>query len=170
MRSLNRRGSCRPRGRAKNTHSPLNDWAKAMCWPGAESSHRHADFQSRVGSLKALYFKELPGRPLPNMQYSAGLCTTSSRKTHAEKATLRDLYAHRQHRLRVERFDHDCLQPGSTDFRARRLHNRPKSSIFRRGLIPLGLVAHRDCPLTVTSWPAVMSGKCRGSGSRYPGP
>ena len=50
---------------------------------GAESNHRHADFQSRVGSPKALYFKELPGRPLPNWQYSAGLCTTSSRKTHA---------------------------------------------------------------------------------------
>ena len=37
----------------------------------SESSHRHADFQSRVGSPEALYFKELPGRPLPFLQHNA---------------------------------------------------------------------------------------------------
>jgi len=50
-------------------------------------NHRHADFQSRVGSPEALYFKELPGRPLPNLQYNAGLCTADSRKTHASIST-----------------------------------------------------------------------------------
>ena len=33
--------------------------------------------------LLACNFKELPGRPLLNLQYCAGLCTTSLRKTHA---------------------------------------------------------------------------------------
>jgi len=51
-------------------------------------NHRHADYQSRVGSPGALYFKELPGRPLPKLQYDAGLCTTSSRKTHAARSPL----------------------------------------------------------------------------------
>ena len=43
----------------------------------------HADFQSRVGSPEALYFKELPGRPLPNMQHNAQRCRASSRNIHA---------------------------------------------------------------------------------------
>ena len=34
-------------------------------------NHRHADFQSRVGRLLALYFNELAGRPLPNLHYNA---------------------------------------------------------------------------------------------------
>ena len=45
--------------------------------------HRHADFQSRGGSPEALYFKELPGRPLPNLHDNAGRCRASSRKIHA---------------------------------------------------------------------------------------
>ena len=49
----------------------------------SQSNHQHADFQSRVGSPEALYFKQLPGRPLPSLQYSAGPCITSSRKTYA---------------------------------------------------------------------------------------
>ncbi len=32
---------------------------------------RHADFQSAVRGLLALYFNKLPGRPLPNLQYNA---------------------------------------------------------------------------------------------------
>ncbi len=48
------------------------------CWSGAEWTaarlsslrssveRRHADFQSRVGSSRALYFKELPGVRCPN--------------------------------------------------------------------------------------------------------
>ena len=47
------------------------------------SNHGHADFQSRVSSPEALYFNELPGRPLPNLHDNAGRCTTSSRKLHA---------------------------------------------------------------------------------------
>ena len=31
----------------------------------------------------ALNFNQLPGRPLPNLQYGAGLCRTQLRKTHA---------------------------------------------------------------------------------------
>ena len=46
-------------------------------------NHRHADFQSRDGSLEALYFKALPGRPLPNLHYNAVPCTAHSRKIHA---------------------------------------------------------------------------------------
>ncbi len=46
-------------------------------------NHRHAVFQSRAGSPEALCFKELPGRPLLDLQYDAGLCTAHSRKTHA---------------------------------------------------------------------------------------
>jgi hypothetical protein len=46
-------------------------------------NHRHADFQSRLGSLRALYFKELPGRPLLSLQDNAELCIARSRKTHA---------------------------------------------------------------------------------------
>ena len=48
-----------------------------------QSNTRHADFQSHVGLPKALYFNQLPSRPLLNLQYGAGLCTASSRKTHA---------------------------------------------------------------------------------------
>ena len=29
-----------------------------------ESNYRHADFQTGVGKLLALYFNQLPGRPL----------------------------------------------------------------------------------------------------------
>jgi len=36
-------------------------------------NHRHTDFQSRFGSPEALYFNELPGRPL---LLSASLCIT----------------------------------------------------------------------------------------------
>ena len=50
----------------------------------------HADFQSGAGSSKALYFKELPGRPLPSLQYNAGLYTASSRKTHAKLTQKRE--------------------------------------------------------------------------------
>jgi len=32
---------------------------------------RHADFQSDVGRLLALYFNKLPGRPLPNLHDNA---------------------------------------------------------------------------------------------------
>ena len=46
-------------------------------------NHRHADFQSRVGSPEALYFKELPGRPLLDLHHCALRCTAHSRKTHA---------------------------------------------------------------------------------------
>ncbi len=46
-------------------------------------NHRYADFQSGVRKLLALYFNKLPGRPLPILQYNAGQCTASSRKTHA---------------------------------------------------------------------------------------
>ena len=52
-------------------------------WPEAELNCRHADFQSLVGSPEALYFNELPGRPLPNLQHNAGRCRTSSRKIPA---------------------------------------------------------------------------------------
>ncbi len=44
-------------------------------------NHRHADFQSRIGSLKALYFNVLPGRPLPNLQDNAEL--VHAKFTHA---------------------------------------------------------------------------------------
>jgi len=40
----------------------------------------HADFQSGVGSPEALYFKELPWRPLLILHHRAGLCTTRSRR------------------------------------------------------------------------------------------
>ena len=40
-------------------------------------------FSVRVGTLEAMYFNELPGRPLPNLQDNAGRCRASSRKTHA---------------------------------------------------------------------------------------
>ncbi len=33
--------------------------------------HRHADFQSKIGKLLALYFNELAGRPLPNLHHNA---------------------------------------------------------------------------------------------------
>ncbi len=49
----------------------------------SQRNYRHADFQSGVHRLLALYFNKLPGRPLLNLQYGAGLCTASSRKTHA---------------------------------------------------------------------------------------
>ena len=32
---------------------------------------RHADFQSGIRRLLALYFNELAGRPLPDLHYSA---------------------------------------------------------------------------------------------------
>ena len=32
---------------------------------------RHADFQSGVHRLLALYFNKLPGRPLPNLHHNA---------------------------------------------------------------------------------------------------
>lgn len=35
------------------------------------ASHRYADFQSRVDTLMAQFFKELPKRPLPNLQDDA---------------------------------------------------------------------------------------------------
>ncbi len=46
-------------------------------------NHRHTDSQSGAGRPPALYFNKLPGRPLPNLQDNAGLCTASSRKIHA---------------------------------------------------------------------------------------
>ena len=36
-----------------------------------QSNTRHADFQSSVRSLLALYFNKLPGRPLPNLHDNA---------------------------------------------------------------------------------------------------
>ena len=66
-----------------DTRRPPERGPSCIWWPGAESNHRHADFQSRVGSPEALYFKELPGRPLPNLQHNAGRCIASSRKSHA---------------------------------------------------------------------------------------
>ncbi len=53
-------------------------------WPGGESNTRHADFQSDVRELLALYFNKLPGRPLPNLHHNAQHCTAHSRKTHAK--------------------------------------------------------------------------------------
>ncbi len=67
-------------------------------WPGAESNHRHADFQSRVGSLQALYFNQLPGRPLLCLHHRAGQCTTHSRRTHAHHLSLlagQSVFTHR---------------------------------------------------------------------------
>ena len=43
---------------------------------------RHEDFQLRRGSSLALFFNKSPGRPLLNLQYSAGLCTAGLRKTY----------------------------------------------------------------------------------------
>ncbi len=37
----------------------------------SQSNHRHADFQSGVRRLLALYFNKLPGRPLPNLHHNA---------------------------------------------------------------------------------------------------
>ncbi len=54
-------------------------------------------FSVAGGSPTALYFNELPGRPLLHLQYSAGRCTASSRKTHArilDKNTYTYLYLH----------------------------------------------------------------------------
>jgi len=36
-----------------------------------QSNTRHADFQSGVGMLLALYFNKLAGRPLPILQHNA---------------------------------------------------------------------------------------------------
>jgi len=32
---------------------------------------RHADFQSGIGRLLAIYFNKLAGRPLPNLHHNA---------------------------------------------------------------------------------------------------
>jgi len=32
---------------------------------------RHADFQSGIGRLLAIYFNKLSGRPLPNLHHNA---------------------------------------------------------------------------------------------------
>jgi len=53
-------------------------------WPGAESNHRHADFQSREVLPQAFYFNQLPGRPLVNVQYDAEPCIADSRISHAK--------------------------------------------------------------------------------------
>ncbi len=63
------------------THEVRPEGAVQGCT--ASINHRHADFESGVRRLLTLYFNTLPGRPLPNLQDNAGLCTASSRKTHA---------------------------------------------------------------------------------------
>ena len=50
---------------------------------GAESNHRHADFQSTGSPGNSLFIKKLPGRQLPDLHHDAQPCTSHSRKAHA---------------------------------------------------------------------------------------
>jgi hypothetical protein len=42
-------------------------------------NHRHADFQSDIGRLLAIYFNKLSGRPWPDLHYRHN----TARLTHA---------------------------------------------------------------------------------------
>jgi len=76
-------GNMVARGRMDSLRSPCGCTSCVCRRYAPRLNCRHADFQSRVGSSEALYFNKLPRHPLLNLQYSAGLCTTHSRKTHA---------------------------------------------------------------------------------------
>jgi uncharacterized membrane protein YsdA (DUF1294 family)/cold shock CspA family protein len=71
------------RGGMDSLHSPCGRTSCVCRRHAPRLNHRHADFQSRAGSPEALYFNELPGRPLPKLQHNAGRCRASSRKIHA---------------------------------------------------------------------------------------